>query len=96
MELKYAKKFQSKCKTAGSERGSIALKDTVRRMRVRIKYVMKAYEAGEMTFKEVNATMQSYFGLISHCTNKGLREKIVRDFVLHCTDKSRERALQEI
>lgn len=71
-------------------------KDTVRRMRVRIKYVMKAYEAGEMTFKEVNATMQSYFGLISHCTNKGLREKIVRDFVLHCTDKSRERALQEI
>lgn len=71
-------------------------KDTVRRMRVRIKYVMKAYEAGEMTFKEVNATMQSYFGLISHCTNKGLREKIIRDFVLHCTDKSRERALREI
>lgn len=49
----------------------------------------------QMTLKEVNATMQSYFGLISHCTNKGLREKVISDFVLHCTDASRERALQE-
>ena len=64
-------------------------------MRVRIKYVIKAYEAGEMTLKEVNATMQSYFGLISHCTNKGLKEKVISGFVLHCTDASRERALQE-
>ena len=69
-------------------------KDTVRRMRTRIKYVVKAYEAGQMTFKEVNTTMQSYFGLVSHCTNKGLREKIQKDFVLHCTDASRALALQ--
>lgn len=64
-------------------------KDTVKRMWVRIKYVMKEYENGNMTFAAVNSTMQSYFGLVSHCTNNGLREKIINYFVLHCTDESR-------
>jgi hypothetical protein len=63
-------------------------------MRTRIKYIAKAYERGEMTLKEVNATMQSYFGLVKHCTNEGLREKIIHDFILHCTDASRKKALE--
>lgn len=52
----------------------------------------KAYERGEMTLQEVNATMQSYFGLIKHCTNEGLRENIINGFVLHCTDAARAKA----
>lgn len=67
-------------------------KSTVKRMKARIKYIKKAYELGEMTLKEVNSTMQSYFGLMKHCTNDGLREKIINDFVLRCTDASRNRA----
>jgi len=67
---------------------------TVKRMRSRIKYITKAYERGEMTRKEVNATMQSYFGLVKHCTNEGLREKIINGFVLHCTDAARKKALE--
>lgn len=58
----------------------------------RIKYIVKAYERGEMTLQEVNATMQSYFGLIKHCTNEGLRENIINGFVLHCTDAARAKA----
>lgn len=69
-------------------------KSTVKRMRTRIKYIVKAYERGEMSLKEVNATMQSYFGLVKHCTNEGLREKIIKDFTLHCTDASRRKALE--
>lgn len=65
---------------------------TVKRMRSRIKYIVKAYERGEMTLQEVNATMQSYFGLIKHCTNEGLRENIINGFVLHCTDAARAKA----
>ena len=65
---------------------------TVKRMRSRIKYITKAYESGEMTLKEVNATMQSYFGLVKHCTNEGLKESIINGFVLHCTDAARARA----
>ena len=42
--------------------------------------------------QEVNATMQSYFGLIKHCTNEGLRENIINGFVLHCTDAARAKA----
>lgn len=45
-----------------------------------------------MTLQEVNATMQSYFGLIKHCTNEGLRENIINGFVLHCTDAARAKA----
>lgn len=67
---------------------------TVKRMRPRIKYIVKAYERGEMTSKEVNATMQSYFGLMKTCTNKGLRESIIDGFVLHCTDAARAKALE--
>jgi len=65
---------------------------TVKRMRSRIKYIVKAYERGEMTLKEVNATMQSYFGLLKHCTNEGLKENIINGFVLHCTDATRAKA----
>ena len=67
---------------------------TVKRMRSRIKYIVKAYERGEMTLKEVNATMQSYFGLLKHCTNAGLKENIINGFVLHCTDAARAKALE--
>lgn len=67
---------------------------TVKRMRSRIKYITKAYERGEMTLKEVNATMQSYFGLVKHCTNEGLKENIINGFVLHCTDAARAKALE--
>lgn len=65
---------------------------TVKRMRYRIKYIVKAYERGEMTLREVNATMQSYFGLLKHCTNEGLKENIINGFVLHCTDAARAKA----
>ena len=65
---------------------------TVKRMRSRIKYIVKAYERGEMTLQEVNATTQSYFSLIKHCTNEGLRENIINGFVLHCTDAARAKA----
>jgi retron-type reverse transcriptase len=65
---------------------------TVKRMRSRIKYIVKAYERGEMTLKEVNATMQSYFGLMKYCTNEGLKENIINGFVLHCTDAARAKA----
>lgn len=65
---------------------------TVKRMRSRIKYITKAYERGEMALKEVNATMQSYFGLVKHCTNEGLKENIINGFVLHCTDAARTKA----
>jgi retron-type reverse transcriptase len=65
---------------------------TVKRMRSRIKYIVKAYERGEMTLKEVNATMQSYFGLMKYCTNEGLKKNIINGFVLHCTDAARTKA----
>ena len=65
---------------------------TVKRIRSRIKYIVKAYERGEMTLREVNATMQSYFGLLKHCTNEGLKENIINGFVLHCTDAARAKA----
>lgn len=67
---------------------------TVKRMRARIRYIKKAYEQGEMTRKEVNATMQSYFGLIEHCTNEGLKDSIIDNFSLQCTDAARAKALE--
>ena len=67
---------------------------SVKRMWARIKYISKAYERGEMTKKKVNATMQSYFGLVKYCTNKGLREKIIDSFSMHCTDAARAKALE--
>lgn len=65
---------------------------TVKRMRSRIKYIVKAYERGEMTLQEVNATMQSYFGLIKHCTNEGLRENIIKGEKKHKRKTTQKRA----
>jgi retron-type reverse transcriptase len=67
-------------------------KATVRRMKVRMKYVLKQYENGEITRDKVNATMQSYFGMVSHCTNEGLKRWLLDHAVMHCTDASRMRA----
>nr|DAY65986.1 MAG TPA: hypothetical protein [Caudoviricetes sp.] len=48
------------------------------------------------TSETIQATrLQTYLYHSSYCTNKGLKEKVISGFVLHCTDASRERALQE-
>ena len=42
-------------------------KSSARKMKRRIKYLQKQYARGEIDFKKVNNTMQSYFGLLKHC-----------------------------
>lgn len=61
-------------------------KSTVRRARRRIKYIMKAYQNGTMSFDQVNNTMQSYFGLFKHCDTNNLLKRILDEFILQCNN----------
>lgn len=56
-------------------------KKTALRMRKRLEYLQGAYMYGEIDFETVNATAQSYLGLLKHCDSYSLRKKIYGDLV---------------
>lgn len=47
----------------------------------RMRYIAKEYEAGLIDFDAVDATMQSYFGMLSHCSTYGLQKWIEKNIV---------------
>ena len=51
-------------------------KQSVKKMKARMRYIAKEYKEGIINFEEADATMQSYFGLLSHCKTYGLKRWI--------------------
>lgn len=56
-------------------------KSTAKKMKRRLKYLQRAYARGEVSFDEVNATVQSYLGLLKHCNSYKLRKKLFETLV---------------
>jgi retron-type reverse transcriptase len=56
-------------------------KRTALKMKRRLKYLQQAYARGEVSFDEVNATVQSYLGLLKHCNSYNLRKKLFETLV---------------
>ena len=54
---------------------------SVKKMKARMRYIAKEYEAGLIDFDAVDATMQSYFGLMGHCSTHGLQKWIEKNIV---------------
>lgn len=54
---------------------------SVKKMKKRMQYIAKEYQAGLIDFDAVNATMQSYFGLMGHCATHGLQKWIEQNIV---------------
>lgn len=57
-------------------------KNSVKKMKARMRYISKEYKEGLINFEEADATMQSYFGLLGHCKTYGLKKWIERNIVL--------------
>ncbi|MFU0784481.1 MAG: hypothetical protein ACFWT2_15525 [Thermoanaerobacterium thermosaccharolyticum] len=57
-------------------------KKTAIKMKRWLKYLKKAYARGEVDFNTVNATVQSYLGVLKHCNSYYLKQSIFNDFVL--------------
>lgn len=53
----------------------------VKKMKARMRYIAKEYEAGLIDFDVVDATMQSYFGMLSHCSTHGLQKWIEHNII---------------
>jgi hypothetical protein len=56
-------------------------KSTAKKMKRRLKYLQRAYARGEVGFDEVNASVQSYLGLLKHCNSYNLRRKLFETLV---------------
>lgn len=56
-------------------------KKTALKMKRRLKYIQKAYARWEINFAKVNASVQSYFGLLEHCNSHRLLLKLCNDLV---------------
>lgn len=52
-------------------------KSTAEKMKRRLKCLQRAYARGEVGFDEVNASVQSYLGMLKHCNSYNLRRKLV-------------------
>ncbi len=58
----------------------------VKKMKARMRYIAKEYEAGLIDFDAVDATMQSYFGMLGHCTTHGLQKWIEKNIIFQRRD----------
>ncbi|WP_198468941.1 reverse transcriptase/maturase family protein [Acetomicrobium sp. S15 = DSM 107314] len=56
-------------------------KKTALKMKRRLKALQRAYAQWRINFTEVNASVQSYFGLLKHCDSYNLRVKLCSDMV---------------
>lgn len=57
-------------------------KKSALRMKRRIKYLKRAYAHGKIDFQDVNASVQSYLGLMLHCSSYKLKTKLLDSLVL--------------
>ena len=59
---------------------------SAKKMKARMRYIAKEYEAGLIDFDAADATMQSYFGLMGHCATHGLQKWITENITLKRRD----------
>lgn len=57
-------------------------KSTSLKMKRRLKYVKKQYERDNMTLDKVNATVQSYMGILKHCNSYSLQRAVFDNYIL--------------
>ena len=56
-------------------------KSTAQKMKKRLKYLQQLYSLGEISTEGVNASIQSYFGLLKHCNSYNLRKRLTETLV---------------
>ena len=68
----------------------ILRKSTTLRMKRTLRKTRQDYHDNLITFKEANATMQSYLAMLSHVDCKKFKEKLLDEFVLTHAEDNRE------
>lgn len=72
----------------------ILRKSTTLRMKRTLRKTSQDYHDNLITFKEANATMQSYLAMLSHVDCKKFKEKLLDEFVLtHADDNGEEQII---
>lgn len=72
----------------------ILRKSTTLRMKRTLRKTRQDYHDNLITFKEANATMQSYLAMLSHVDCKKIKEKLLDEFVLtHADDNGEEQII---
>ena len=72
----------------------ILRKNTTLRMKRTLRKTRQDYHDNLITFKEANATMQSYLAMLSHVDCKKFKEKLLDEFVLtHADDNGEEQII---
>lgn len=75
----------------------ILRKSTTLRMKRTLRKTRQNYHDNLITFKEANATMQSYLAMLSHVDCKKFKEKLLDEFVLtHADDNGEEQIINVI
>lgn len=75
----------------------IMRKSTTLRMKRTLRKTRQDYHDNLITFKEANATMQSYLAMLSHVDCKKFKEKLLDEFVLtHADDNGEEQIINVI
>lgn len=56
-------------------------KKSAKKMRRRLRYLRKAYARGETTLEKINASVQSYLGVLKHCNSYSLQKSIFKNLI---------------
>lgn len=62
----------------------------LKKMKTRIRYIEKEYAAGLIDLETVMSTMQSYYGMMSHCSSYGLWRWIEKNIIFQRADKEEQ------
>lgn len=65
-------------------------KKTALKMKRRLKYLQKAYSRKEVGLDEVNASVQSYLGMLKHCNSYKFKKKLLSELVFAKGDAVKE------
>lgn len=65
-------------------------KKSVRKMKARMRYIQKEYAERLIDFDAVNQTMQSYFGMMRHCSSYGLQEWVSQHIVFRHREEAND------
>lgn len=63
-------------------------KGTVKKIKRQIKILQKAYAEGSIDFERVNASMQSYFGVMKHFNSYNFKTKLLNDTTFQRDEKA--------
>ena len=71
-------------------------KKSVKKMKSRMRYISNQYNKGAVSYEKAKSTMQSYYGLMSHCATIGLQKWVKNNIDFDVKNERNEKIMKNL